>query len=211
LSSLEYLEDCIETFHQLHSIFVDVGVPISLSLPHQHTLKHLYHAIHLFGSPNGLCSSITESKHIMAVKEPWWQSSRYRALTQMLKMLERMDKIMALHCHLEADGMLQGFDFLSNLGNMSNDAINVPTDNAEELEDEDKAVVWGKSQGKSEFDVQIMARPHACKVLQRIRLLMIQTFRIWLPYLPSCPCRTHQAAQLSTRLQPISLQGLPPR
>jgi hypothetical protein len=74
-SSLEFLEDCVETFHQLHSIFVNAGVPISLSLPRQHTLKHLYHAIHLFSSPNGLCLSITESKHITAVKEPWQRSS----------------------------------------------------------------------------------------------------------------------------------------
>jgi hypothetical protein len=65
--SLKFLEDCVKTFHQLCSIFVDAGVPISLSLPRQHTLKHLYHAIHLFGSPNGLCSSITESKHITAI------------------------------------------------------------------------------------------------------------------------------------------------
>jgi hypothetical protein len=112
----------------------------------------------------------------------------------MLKTLKHMDKITALHHHLKADGMLQGFDFLSNLGNTSNNATNVPTDNAEELEDEDKAVIWGKSQGESKFNVQIVARPCACKLLQRIQLLMIQTFRIWLPYLPSCP---HCYASLS--------------
>ncbi|KAF9538821.1 hypothetical protein CPC08DRAFT_738828 [Agrocybe pediades] len=41
-------------------------------------------SIPLFGSPNGLCSSITESKHIKAVKEPWRRSNRFNALSQML-------------------------------------------------------------------------------------------------------------------------------
>ncbi|KAH9061735.1 hypothetical protein EDB83DRAFT_2604363 [Lactarius deliciosus] len=87
--SLERLRDCVETFHQLWTIFIEVGVRITLSLPRQHTLKHFYRTIHLFGSPNGLCSSITESKHIRAVKEPWQRSNRYHALTQMLKTILR--------------------------------------------------------------------------------------------------------------------------
>jgi hypothetical protein len=37
-----------------------------------------------FGMPNGLCSSITELKHIKAVKEPWQWSDQYMALGQML-------------------------------------------------------------------------------------------------------------------------------
>jgi len=36
---------------------------------------------------NGLCSSITELKHIKAVKEPWCQSSQYKALIKMLWIL----------------------------------------------------------------------------------------------------------------------------
>ncbi|KAH8985851.1 hypothetical protein EDB86DRAFT_2809966, partial [Lactarius hatsudake] len=51
-----------------------------------------------FGSPNRLCSSITESKHIKAVTEPWCWSSQYKALSQMLQVLPRLEKISALHC-----------------------------------------------------------------------------------------------------------------
>ena len=35
-----------------------------------------------FGAPGGLCSSITESKHIKAVKVPWQMSNCYNALGQ---------------------------------------------------------------------------------------------------------------------------------
>lgn len=106
--------------------------------------------------------------------------------------------------------MLQGFGFSLDLGNMLNDTTNVPNDNAEELEDEDEATVLKKSQDKSEFDVQLLARPHTFELLPRIQLLIIQTSRIWLPVSPSCPCKTHQTAQLSTHVCSIPLQNLSP-
>ena len=53
-------------------------------MPRQHSIIHYYALIRLFGAPNGLCSSITESKHIRAVKEPWRRSNRNEALGQML-------------------------------------------------------------------------------------------------------------------------------
>jgi hypothetical protein len=71
--SLEHLREAVENFHQLRSVFIEAGVRTAISLPRQHALKHFYHAIHLFGSPNGLCSSITESKHIEEVKKTWRQ------------------------------------------------------------------------------------------------------------------------------------------
>ncbi|KAJ6630452.1 hypothetical protein B0H10DRAFT_1760842, partial [Mycena sp. CBHHK59/15] len=54
------------------------------SLPCQHSLVHHIPFVRLFSSPNGLRSSITKSKHVKAVKEPWRRSSRYKALAQML-------------------------------------------------------------------------------------------------------------------------------
>ena len=68
--SLKELEDALQCYHHHHKIFLDTGVWNGFNLP-QHTLVHYTKAIHLFGAPNGLCSFITESKHIKAVKEPW--------------------------------------------------------------------------------------------------------------------------------------------
>ncbi|EGN91443.1 hypothetical protein SERLA73DRAFT_67393, partial [Serpula lacrymans var. lacrymans S7.3] len=50
----------------------------------QHSLTHYPLLICQFGAPNSLCLSITEAKHIKAVKEPWRHSSHYEALGQML-------------------------------------------------------------------------------------------------------------------------------
>lgn len=62
-----------------------------ISLWRQHSLKHhCIPSIILFSSPNELCSSMTESKHIKvvkAVKAPWRRSSRYKALLQVLTTL----------------------------------------------------------------------------------------------------------------------------
>ncbi|RPD67827.1 hypothetical protein L226DRAFT_474341 [Lentinus tigrinus ALCF2SS1-7] len=63
-------------FHNLCQVFIETGVHLtSFNLPCQHVLVHYTDAIEKFGSPNALCSSITESKHIEAVKCTWQQSS----------------------------------------------------------------------------------------------------------------------------------------
>ncbi|PPQ88480.1 hypothetical protein CVT25_012030, partial [Psilocybe cyanescens] len=94
--------------HLKSCVFIDAGVWESISLPQQHALSHYFYSIHLFTSPNGLCSSITESMHIKAVKEPWQRSNRYNALTQMLQSLVQMDKMDVLQQHFTASGMMVG-------------------------------------------------------------------------------------------------------
>ncbi|KAJ6575917.1 hypothetical protein B0H10DRAFT_1831888, partial [Mycena sp. CBHHK59/15] len=71
------------------STFLDFCYLVCQNVVKQHSLPSMLHLLNitksdrsllnLFGAPNGLCSSITESKHITAVKEPWQRSSRYEA------------------------------------------------------------------------------------------------------------------------------------
>ena len=105
--SLQQFTNFVYDFHKLHNIFIQSGVRADISLPHQHALTHYAHLIRLFGSPNGLCSSITESKHIKAVKEPWRRSSRFKALAQMLHAIVRMEKMAALRRTFNHLGMLK--------------------------------------------------------------------------------------------------------
>lgn len=69
---------------------------------------HYVQLIIQFGSPNGLCLSITESKHIKAMKEPWCWSSCFKALAQLLCYIIRMEKMGALWCQLQPRGLLVG-------------------------------------------------------------------------------------------------------
>ena len=81
------LTDALNRFHQYCAIFVELGINLGgISLLLQHSLVHYHTAIQGFGALNGLCSSITESKHIHAVKSPYRCSNYYKALCQMLLM-----------------------------------------------------------------------------------------------------------------------------
>ena len=85
---LDAIEEAVKEFHQYRYIFQVTGVRkdggAGFSLPRQHVMVHYRQHIENFGVPNGLCSSITESKHIVAVKKPWRRSSHFEALPQML-------------------------------------------------------------------------------------------------------------------------------
>jgi len=108
-NSLTALEDALERFHKYRKIFEDTGVrPAGLNLPRQHSLVHYLKLIRALSAPNGLCSSITESKHIKAVKEPWRRSNRFEALSQMLLTNQRLDKLAASRVDFADHGMLRG-------------------------------------------------------------------------------------------------------
>ncbi len=104
--TLAAVEDTVAQFYHHRRIFIATGVHDSILLPHQHLLVHYQQHILDFGAPNGLCSSITESRHITAVKKPWHWSNRYNALSQMLLTNQRLDKLSALCSELAVHGLV---------------------------------------------------------------------------------------------------------
>ncbi|KIK06157.1 hypothetical protein K443DRAFT_3444 [Laccaria amethystina LaAM-08-1] len=75
VNTLKEFDTALTKFHQHHEVFPTTGVQSdSFNLPRQHTLSHYRHLIEEFGAPKGICSSITESRHITAVKKPWRRS-----------------------------------------------------------------------------------------------------------------------------------------
>ena len=102
---LDAIDAAVADFHRDRVAFNEIH-PDGYSLPRQHSIVHYRFLIQEFGAPNGLCSSITESKHIKAVKEPWRRSSRFEALGQMLLTNQRLDKLAAARVNFQARGML---------------------------------------------------------------------------------------------------------
>ena len=210
--SLEHFREYVQTYHDLRDVFVEAGVRVDVSVPRQHALSHFHHAIQQFGSPNGLCSSITESKHIPTAKDTWRRSSKNNPIGQMVKTIQRMDKMSALHQRFEENGMLDGFAFSPKFGNHTNHKLHMVTDDSEEHENEDEAAVSSGVEEMSEFDVQLATRACTCiHTLLVCHLFTSCTLRMWLPIAAPCPCSVHQAAPIPTRLCPVSLQVLPPR
>jgi len=107
-TTLEEISTALANFHKQRIIFLESGVRIDFNLPRQHSLDHYRRNIQLFGAPNGLCSSITESKHIKAVKEPWRRSNHFQALGQMLVTNQRIDKLSASRVDFISRGLLFG-------------------------------------------------------------------------------------------------------
>lgn len=107
-NTLSALDDALQRFHNYREIFRTTGVHEDFNLLWQHAMTHYAKLIRAFGAPNGLCSSIMESKHIKAVKEPWRCSSRFNALCQMLLTNQHLDKLAAACANFNDREMLQG-------------------------------------------------------------------------------------------------------
>ncbi|KAG6818873.1 hypothetical protein H0H93_000723 [Arthromyces matolae] len=105
--TLTKADAALHAFHQHREAFRCVR-PDGFSLPRQHSLIHYTHSITEFGAPNGLCSSITESKHIKAVKRPYRRSNKHKALGQMLITNQRLAKLAAARVDFKRRGMLEG-------------------------------------------------------------------------------------------------------
>ncbi|KAI0652180.1 hypothetical protein C8Q79DRAFT_898811 [Trametes meyenii] len=105
--TVKQIQAALTAFNEHREIFRTTGVhPDGFSLPRQHSMEHYVDRIWEFAACNGLCSSITESRHITAVKEPWCRSNRYDALDQMLMTNQRLDKLAAARVDFAERGML---------------------------------------------------------------------------------------------------------
>ena len=116
---LEELDDALQWFQLYCEIFWTSSVhPTGFNLLRQHSLTHYTKLIQAFGSPNGLCSSITEFKHRDGVKGPWWHSSCNDPLPQMLITNQRNDKLAAFKVDFVKHGKLDGTPSSSILKNI---------------------------------------------------------------------------------------------
>jgi hypothetical protein len=104
---LRAIQEALDRFHRYRKVFQTTGVrEKGFSLPRQHAMMHYINHIIAFGAPSGLCSSITESMHIRAVKKPWRRSSRHHPLLQILRTNTRLSKLSAFRRSLVSRGML---------------------------------------------------------------------------------------------------------
>ncbi|KAJ8077347.1 hypothetical protein PM082_001777 [Marasmius tenuissimus] len=104
--TISEIQRTVERFHSHRQIFVEQGIRDDFSVPRMHSMVHYPYLILNFGAPNGVCSSITESRHITAVKKPWRRSNQHNALSQILLTNQRLDKLAAKRVELVERGLL---------------------------------------------------------------------------------------------------------
>ena len=158
VDDLAALDTALDRFWQLREIFRTQGIrPNGFSLPRQHALFHYRRHIEDFGAPGGVCSSITESRHITAVKKPWRRSNRHQALGQMLRINNRLDKLAAMCTDFVARGMLPtDHPPRGSLSANSNSVQTTPEDDDDDdggpvEEDVLGHVVLARTRGRSNF------------------------------------------------------------
>ncbi len=114
-ATLIQIEQALQDFHHYCEIFRAIGVCNNFSLPQQYSLNHYARHIREFGAPNELCSSITKSHHIKAIKQPYRQSSWFEALSQILLINQRNNKLAATCADFRNQRMLAGSLFMRTL------------------------------------------------------------------------------------------------
>ncbi|KIJ58479.1 hypothetical protein HYDPIDRAFT_171259 [Hydnomerulius pinastri MD-312] len=104
---LDAMMDALQRFHAERVIFEETGVrPLGISIPHIHALQHYVDLVHLFGAPNGLSTSITESKPITAVKKPYRHTNGNQPLSQILVINQHLDNLIHYRNAHHAEGLL---------------------------------------------------------------------------------------------------------
>jgi hypothetical protein len=111
-SHLDELDRALAEFQQYRRVFAKREDETGrwITAPRQHSMVHYRHITELFGAPNGLCSSITESKHIVAVKKPYRRTNHHQPLAQMILINQRQEKLVACRHALEKQGLLRTTD-----------------------------------------------------------------------------------------------------
>ncbi|KAH0838763.1 hypothetical protein J3R83DRAFT_7138 [Lanmaoa asiatica] len=186
-SDLAQLQDNLSQFHRYRAVFMNTGATKSFSLPRQHSLIHYFKLIKQFGAPNGLCSSITESKHIKAVKMPYRRSSRHKALGQMLVINQRLDKLRAAWIKFHSRGML-----ISRAGSTVGDSDILQQQHAQLAEEDFLPPEENASQREDLGDFEPVDSPrvdafvHLAKTAQRNRAKSIPHLaeELGIPHLP---------------------------
>jgi hypothetical protein len=146
--TIDKMTSALERFEDLREVFRDEGVRTNFALPRQHALFHYTLGIRLFGSLNGLCSSLTESKHICAVKEPWRRSNRRNPLRQILLTNTRLNKAAAARSDFGSRGLLDGDVYTS----VEHDLFALSNDSLDEHRDE---IAREDSMGDEELERQL--------------------------------------------------------
>lgn len=137
-STLAQLEAAHTQFKQHRVIFQNSGVcPGGFSLPRQHSLEHYPQHIHNFGALNGLCLSMTEAKHIKAVKEPWHRSNHFEVLGQMLLTNQHLEKLSAARVDFNARDMMKSTCLSAAYAAAQAVVLEAPTHNNFDFNDND--------------------------------------------------------------------------
>ncbi|KAH9910186.1 uncharacterized protein B0H18DRAFT_896397, partial [Fomitopsis serialis] len=92
-STLGYMEDALKMFHDNKHILEELGVREHLNIPKVHSLLHYVDSIRRLGTTDNFNTEMFEWLHIDCAKKAWRASNHRNARPQMIKWLDRREKV----------------------------------------------------------------------------------------------------------------------
>ncbi|KJA22065.1 hypothetical protein HYPSUDRAFT_1085538, partial [Hypholoma sublateritium FD-334 SS-4] len=92
-TTLGYLSDTLDRFHENRDYFITVGVREHFNIPKFHSLLHYIDSIKEFGTTDNYNTEMFERLHIDFAKNGWRATNQRDEFPQMVKWLSRQEKI----------------------------------------------------------------------------------------------------------------------
>lgn len=98
--TLIYLNDALELLHREKGVFIDIQARKDWKIPKLHSMLHYIPSIRLFGSTGNYDTGMFERLHIDYAKQAFQATNRREERPQMLRWLDRQERISAFQCLL---------------------------------------------------------------------------------------------------------------
>ncbi|KAJ3504237.1 hypothetical protein NLJ89_g8041 [Agrocybe chaxingu] len=103
-STLEYLQNAIEEFHEHRDYFIQLGLRKDFNIPKFHSLLHYIDAIKDFGTTDNYNTEMFERLHIDFAKHGWQATNLRDEFPQMIRWLARQEKVAGFESLLKSAG-----------------------------------------------------------------------------------------------------------
>ena len=124
--TLGYMQDALDRWHKDRHWFIDMKIRNNFNIPKFHSLLHYIDSIRLLGTTDNYNSELFERLHIDFAKEGWRASNHRDELPQMVKWLERQEKMSSFQSYIKTCTTEPASPHASCLKNVSGLSITIP-------------------------------------------------------------------------------------
>ncbi|KAL1667527.1 hypothetical protein GGF50DRAFT_48423 [Schizophyllum commune] len=102
VDSLNEMQSALDMWHDNKTFFVAMGIRDDLNIPKFHSLQHYISSIRLLGTTDNYNTELFERLHIDFAKKGWRASNKRDAFPQMIRWLDRQEKVIAFDRYITA-------------------------------------------------------------------------------------------------------------
>lgn len=100
-TTLRYMKEALALFHANRDVFIHTGLRQDFNIPKFHSLLHYVDSIEMFGATDNYNTEMFERLHIDFAKEGWRASNHRDAFPQMMKWIDRQEKVASFGNYLK--------------------------------------------------------------------------------------------------------------